>query len=115
MDTPAMTPEQKKTWEDMLARMSPILAELAKRLPPWNCYTIKVTGEHAHVLSYVEPAEGEDFPTLCLVTTDPIFGLLPVKVWGVKEEDVEVIIYPEGDAPPVGAPHTHVPGSHTLH
>lgn len=48
------TTEQLDEWERWLATRPPHVAVVARRLPPWQRYRLKSTGQCAAVLSYSE-------------------------------------------------------------
>lgn len=81
---------QMKEWEDWLAARPPVVQELARRLPVFNLYRIKDTGQRVVIVAY---AEDGTLHVEVLAKFNPenpmlvIFGEL--RVFGIKPGDME--------------------------
>lgn len=84
--------DKQRDFEEWLSARPKIIQQLGNRLPPWNRYRMKETGQHCSMYSYSEDGtvtvtvDGHDSEPL-----DTINKMCPVNVFGVHPDDLEIL------------------------
>ena len=87
-----MTGIQETEFKEWLKDRPQIIKELAEKLPPWNEYRIKKTGQHCQIYSYSEKG------TITVIVNghddkfvNAINKAVQTKVFGISPENLEII------------------------
>ena len=89
---PEADEKMKKEFDEWLRDRPAVIKELAEKLPPWNRYQLKTTGQHCHLYSYSEDGtvtitvDGHDSEIL-----DAMNSAMPINVFGISSDDLEVL------------------------
>ena len=81
-----------KLFEEWIADRPQIIKDLAKKLPPWDRYELRQTGQHCSLVSYSENntvtirVDGHREPNL-----DAVNKVMPITVFGIRPDDLKVI------------------------
>ncbi len=88
--------EQLDGWEEWLATRPDRVAEVARRLPPWELLRMRATGHRCSVLSYQEDDEGAVTMT---VRVDGKFNAVVFgrRVFGISPDDLTPCELPGSD------------------
>ena len=86
------TPEQEENWREWVSSRPDSVRKNAERLPPWELFLMKSTGQRVTVYSY-----SEDGTVTVNVTGEFNAVMFDRQVFGIDPNDLEPCELPPGD------------------